>query len=251
MMDWELYTWLHSPFLQKSSRGPRFSLAKVRVVIYYRNMESIVVVVKNGTEKMRFPGKTMPDGSIRVLASGKWMPVTNSDACKAMGIEPKTVAAKASPVEALAHMGDNGYGLHVYAATEWDSIQNQKRADAATALESAVPGLAEAIRLSDAAYNERERYSRAFDRMMADEYNDGARPPKPEDKTIGEKLTAHLSTHPRAALYLKARNQHDSSHWADNTGKGAAGQKAMDILAAGGSLDDASVALAVRREFVD
>jgi len=147
-----------------------------------------VVVVKNGTEKMRFPGKTMPDGSIRVLASGKWMPVTNSDACKAMGIEPKTVAAKASPVEALAHMGDNGYGLHVYAATEWDSIQNQKRADAATALESAVPGLAEAIRLSDAAYNERERYSRAFDRMMADEYNDGARPPKPEDKTIGEKL---------------------------------------------------------------
>ena len=210
-----------------------------------------IVVVKNGTEKMRFPGKTMPDGSIRVLASGKWMPVTNSDACRAMGLDPKTVATKASPVEALAHMGDNGYGLQVYPATEWDAIQAQKRTEQDAALEAAVPGLADAIRLSDAAYNERERYSRAFDRMMADEYNDGARPPKPEDKAIGEKLAAHITAHPRAALYLKAKGQHESSHWADNTGKGAAGQKAMDILAAGGSMEDASVALAVRREFVD
>jgi len=213
-------------------------------------MESIVVV-KNGTEKMRFPGKTMPDGSIRVLASGKWMPVTNSDACRAMGLEPKAVARKESPVEALARMGDNGYGLQVYPATEWDAIQAQKRTEQDAALEAAVPGLAEAIRLSDAAYNERERYSRAFDRMMADEYNDGARPPKPEDKIIGEKFTAHLTAHPRAALYLKAKGQHESSHWADNSGKGAAGQKAMDILAAGGSMEDASVALAVRREFID
>jgi hypothetical protein len=148
-------------------------------------------------------------------------------------------------------MGDNGYGLQVYSATEWDAIQAQKRTEQDAALEAAVPGLAEAIRLSDAAYNERERYSRAFDRMMADEYNDGARPPKPEDKTIGEKFTAHLTAHPRAALYLKAKGQHESSHWADNTGKGAAGQKAMDILAAGGSMEDASVALAVRREFID
>jgi hypothetical protein len=200
---------------------------------------------------MRFPGKTMPDGSIRVLASGKWMPVTNSDACRAMGLEPTTVARKESPVEALARMGDNGYGLQVYPATEWDAIQAQKRTEQDAALEAAVPGLAEAIRLSDAAYNERERYSRAFDRMMADEYNDGARPPKPEDKIIGEKFTAHLTAHPRAALYLKAKGQHESSHWADNTGKGAAGQKAMDILAAGGSMEDASVALAVRREFID
>ena len=136
------------------------------------------MVVKNGTEKMRFPGKTMPDGSIRVLASGKWMPVTNGDACKAMGLEPKTVATKASPVEALARMGDNGYGLQV-AIPRRNGMRSRARSG-----RNKLPRwkrrarTGEAIRLSDAAYNERERYSRAFDRMMADEYNDGARPPR-------------------------------------------------------------------------
>ena len=209
------------------------------------------MVVKNGVEKFRYPGKVLADGSIRVQVGGKWMPTTNGDKCKALGLEPKTVAANGSPVEGLAHMGDNGYGLHVYAAADWDSIQSGKRAEAAAALESAVPGLAQAIKLSDAAYNESERYSRGFERMMADENNDGARPPRSEDLSIREALKSHLSEYPRAAIYLKARDQHDSSHWADNTGKGAAGQKAMDILAAGGSLEDASAALAVRREFVD
>jgi hypothetical protein len=38
--DWELYTWLHSPFLQKSSRGPHFVLDYIGVVSYYRSMES-------------------------------------------------------------------------------------------------------------------------------------------------------------------------------------------------------------------
>ena len=135
------------------------------------------MVVKNGTEKMRFPGKTMPDGSIRFLASGKWMPVTNSDACKAMGLEPKTVATKASPVEALAHMGDNGYGLQVLSRDGMGCDPGPEADGTSCRVGSGGPGLAEAIRLSDAAYNERERYSRAFDRMMADEYNDGARPP--------------------------------------------------------------------------
>jgi hypothetical protein len=214
-------------------------------------MSNLIVVVKNGVEKVRYPGRVEADGSIRVQAGSKWMPVTNADACNALGLDPKTVTRNAGPVEALARMGDNGYGLQVYAATEWDAIQGQKRSEQAAALESAVPGLAEAIRLSDAAYNERERYSRAFDRMMADEYNDGARPPKSEDKTISEKLTAHLTAHPRAALYLKAKGQHESSHWADNTGKGAAGEKAMGILASGGTIEDAQAALAVRREFID
>jgi hypothetical protein len=214
-------------------------------------MENTVVVVKNGTEKMRYPGKTMDDRTIRVQAGGKWMPVTNGDACKALGLDPKTVARNTAPVEALAHMGDNGYGLHVYSASEWDAIQAQKRAEKEAALETAVPGLAEATRLSDAAYNEQERYSRAFDRMMADESNDGARPPKPEEKTISQKLAAHLASYPRAALYLRAKAQHENSHWADNTGKGAAGQRTMEILAGGGTVEEAEAALAMRREFVD
>lgn len=36
----ELYTWLHSPFLQKSSYRVSISLESVRVVIYYRDMKN-------------------------------------------------------------------------------------------------------------------------------------------------------------------------------------------------------------------
>ena len=60
-----------------------------------------------------------------------------------------------------------------------------------------------------------------------------------------------IAANPRAALYLKAKQQDESAHWADNTGKGSAGRKAMDILAAGGSIADAEAAIAVRREFID
>jgi len=37
---WELYTWLHSPFLQKSLLGTHFILDYTSVVSYYRNMRT-------------------------------------------------------------------------------------------------------------------------------------------------------------------------------------------------------------------
>ena len=209
------------------------------------------MVVKNGVEKFRYPGRIEADGSIRVQAGSKWMPVTNSDACKSLGLDPKTVARNAAPVEGLAHMGDNGYGLVILTGAENDARIAAERAARKAALESAVPGAAEAIRLSDLAYSERERYSHAFDRMMEDEDNDGCRPPRPEDRSFAERLASHLASHPRAALYLKAKHQHEGAHWADNSGAGAAGNKAMEILMAGGSIEDAQAALAVRREVID
>lgn len=39
--------WLHSPFLQKSSCNLRFSLANLRVVIYYRDMKNTTQSAKN------------------------------------------------------------------------------------------------------------------------------------------------------------------------------------------------------------
>ena len=216
-------------------------------------MENIIVVVRNGAVKFRCPGKVLADGSVRMIQpSGRSIPVVNSSACKALGLDAKVVTKNEAPVSVLAHMGDNGDGLVLYTAAEFVAVENQKHAEKAAKIELAVPGLAEAIRLRDAAYNERERYSRGFERMMADENNDGARPPRAEDMSTSVRLNAHLANHPRAALYLEAKSQEESTHWADNTGKGAAGKKAMEILASGGSIEDATAALAVRRrDFVD
>lgn len=75
--------------------------------------------------------------------------------------------------------------------------------------------------------------------------------PNPYDPTAENKLAAMQAANPRAALYLKAYRQNLYAHWADNTGKGAAGKRAMEILQSGGSLEEAETALAVRREFVD
>lgn len=119
------------------------------------------------------------------------------------------------------------------------------------AMESAIPGVHALLTLADDASNDEVRYAEAFDRMMEDEGNDGVRPPRPVNSARAEKLAAMLKEFPRAALYLRAKQQNESAHWADNTGKGAAGKKAMEILESGGSIEDAESALQVRREFVD
>lgn len=40
VFEGELYTWLHSPFLQKSCRMAHFVVDYIRVVSYYKSMES-------------------------------------------------------------------------------------------------------------------------------------------------------------------------------------------------------------------
>ena len=129
-------------------------------------------------------------------------------------------------------------------------LRNQVAARQA-ALEANVPGVTEVLAAASAAYNEEARYSNAFEEMMGDESNDGARPPRAFDESLGRRLAELTTTYPRAALYLRAKEQAESAHWADNTGAGSAGKRAMEILASGGDMAAAESALTHRREFVD
>lgn len=151
-----------------------------------------------------------------------------------------------------------GVGTLGLTASEADTVQAaiarheaQHRQAKDAALEAAIPGVLEAVRLSALAYNESECYSREFGRMMEDESNDGARPPRAEDTGNRTRLTTIIGANPRVALYLRALSQSESTHWADNTGKGAAAKRAMGILVSGGNLDDARAALDVRRDVID
>lgn len=134
---------------------------------------------------------------------------------------------------------------------EYEQARADEAKAKAAALEAAVPGLEILREAKRAARDDAERYRRQFNRMMEDEDNDGANPPRPENPALAASSAALAAQYPRAVLYLKAEAQHDNTHWADNTGKGAAGRKAMEILAAGGSIEDAQAAMAERREFVD
>lgn len=85
----------------------------------------------------------------------------------------------------------------------------------------AIPGLAE-LR---AAIADEDRYHEAFERMMEDEYNDGARPPKPVQISSAEVGLRY----PIAAAYIKAEAWECAAHYA----KSAAGKRAKQRLEAG------------------
>lgn len=99
------------------------------------------------------------------------------------------------------------------------------------ALESNVPGLSALREARDAA----EEYREAINQMMDDESNDGVFPPeKPSSDPA-----AMAAEFPRAALYLKA----EGYSCASNDRKASAGSRAMQILAEGGSEDEARAVL--------
>lgn len=95
------------------------------------------------------------------------------------------------------------------------------REDATARLTANVPGLQS---LRDA-LTRQEMYLNAFDRMMEDESNDGANPPKkPADD-----INTLKAQYPVAAAYLKAESWEYGSHYA----KCAAGRKAKQAIADG------------------
>lgn len=94
-------------------------------------------------------------------------------------------------------------------------------------LEAAVPGV-HALR---AAYDGETAYQDAFERMMADEQNDGVNPPR-RPASNSDELAAQ---YPRAVVYLRAEGYSCAAHDL----KASAGRKAMNILASGGSIEDA------------
>ena len=154
-----------------------------------------------------------------------------------LGILPESVA-KVRPLVADA------FDALVSAATDL-------RAKADADLEAAVPGAFEAIRLWNAYEAEVERFDSEFESMMDDEHNDGAFPPAPLSRSPKEALDAHLGSHPRAAIYLKAYRQDLHAHWADNSGSGSSAKRAMSILSSGGDIEEARKALAVRNPLND
>jgi hypothetical protein len=98
-----------------------------------------------------------------------------------------------------------------------------------------VPGLKELRKAQDAAANDNERYHRSFERMMDDEGNDGARPPRRIDESLAEKATRLATQYPRAAMYLQA----EGFTYASAVAKYSAGKKAMELISTGGSIAEA------------
>jgi len=149
-------------------------------------------------------------------------------------LDGKEIATEASVLKAPKH----NYGAewthrvgNVLLTTKEASIISQA-SDAVKAIRQAekeanLPGLKE-LR---AAIADEVRYREQFNRMMDDEGNDGACPPKPV--TVNSKELA--VKYPRAALYIKAENYSLASHYA----KSAAGDKAMRLLEKGGNLKEA------------
>ena len=87
---------------------------------------------------------------------------------------------------------------------------------------AAIPGLSE-LR---AAIEERWAHSAAITRMMEDEHNDGARPPKSPTGRNPDEIAKEF---PVAALWLKAEDYENSS----NVNKFSAGEKAQELILAG------------------
>lgn len=124
----------------------------------------------------------------------------------------------------------------------------QESATAAAHLESACPGVGELRRLRKIAAAEDSRHSREFEKMMADEMNDGVNPPRPRDNSAAA-AAAFSAAHPRAALYLRAEKQAEgTSSYSATSGMMKGGDDAKQILLAGGTLEEAEKALAFRYE---
>jgi len=126
---------------------------------------------------------------------------------------------------------DNKPGLAAEVAT-WKSAWEQWTAYKAAEFERNVPGLEALETAQGAAYNEQCRYDAEFARMMAT--GDGIGP-EPVDKTLAAKASELARQYPRAAMYLRAQ----AFTYASNIDKYSAGKEAMELIAAGGSLEDA------------
>ena len=87
-----------------------------------------------------------------------------------------------------------------------------------------------------AAHNAEEYYQRGFERMMEDGDNDGVRPPRRPATDAAEIARQY----PRAAVYLRSEAYECASHDA----KASAGRKAKELLASGGSIEEAKKILA-------
>lgn len=187
-----------------------------------------LIVTKNGVVKIRGNGEVKEDGTVRIMGNA----IVVIELCKKYGLDPKVVQRNQGPALGLARMGMNDGCVEVL--TEDDYNAKQK-------------AITEMRELERRVINESDRYRTQFNRMMEDEYNDGVNPPKPEDRSIWERLAEMKKVNPRAALYLKAERQaQGTTSYSATSGQMKGGTDAMQILRDGGSIEDAEKALSFR-----
>ena len=116
---------------------------------------------------------------------------------------------------------------------DWEAAWEQYETDKAAEFDRNVPGLDELRAAQDAAYNEQARYDAEFSRMMDTGHGIS---PKSVDTSLAEIASELAAEYPRAAMYLQAKDY----TYANNHHKYGAGKDAMDLIAQGGSLEDAA-----------
>ena len=192
-------------------------------------MERTVVVARNGQEKLRIPATITANGEVY---GPQMTPVLDGVRVAAAGINSTELLARAKArkltaddLAYIAHYGDNGGGLVIMDAGEWDKAEYERKAaerDAkARRMADLFPGLDE-LR---AALADEDRHHRQFERMMEDEDNDGARPPEP----VKVHYADIAPRYPAAVAYLVA----EGYSMAHNYAKSGAGDRAVRRLEAG------------------
>lgn len=154
-------------------------------------------------------GLTLTDGT----------PIKHPTAGECVRFPSQPESRKVTKSDVYARLATNP-GLAEAVAAYRAAVDAEIAADDA-ALESACPGISE---LKDAVADQ-ERHDRQFSRMMDDESNDGARPPRGPKASVADLQRKY----PRAALYLRAEWQSGAA----NDCKATAGAKAMEMLLAG------------------
>lgn len=149
-----------------------------------------------------------------------YAPLANGAIVQRLGLGKLTPQMIKQRPEIWLHLGVNE-GRIVLTHDEYMARLQDITAAKEAKLLFAVPGLNE-LR---AAYADVNRYHEQFERMMEDEGNDGARPPKP----ISGDVDALRAQYPAAAAYLKA----ESWSYADHYAKATAGKKAMERIVNG------------------
>lgn len=211
-----------------------------------------IFIIRNGEQAKSLMLEVRVDNTLWT-PSGKntKSPLVSRAACERLGLDPRKVLEAASPAEALLRLGENEGDVLVLTGSQYDAWRETNELGPTEKRNRFLGGLGDLEAAYHAWQSAESDYRDGFDRMMEDEHNDGARPPRRPAPELGERYLELKERYPRAALYLRAERQDVSAYWADNTGKGTAGRRAMQLVLEGRAEAEVETALAERREWVD
>lgn len=211
-----------------------------------------IFIIRNGEQAKSLRLEVRSDKTLWApVAKNKKGPMVSRAACERLGLDPQAVLMAAAPAEALLHLGENEGGVLVLTGPEYDEWRKTNELSPTEKRNRLLEGLGDLEAAYHAWQSAEADYRDGFNRMMEDEHNDGARPPRKPGPELKERYAELKARYPRAALYLRAERQEAGAHWADNTGKGAAGKRAMLLVVNGATEAEVEAALAERREWVD